>query len=78
MEQDLASFEGVAVEPPNGRDFDLSDVVRTHLTVITLASENLEVLYDQLDEEQRRRMIHSICVSSRALNKLVHGGLLDC
>lgn len=78
MDQDRDPCEETAASPPGGLDLDLSDAVRTHLTVIALASENLEVLYDLLDEEQRRRMIHSICTSSRALNKLVNSGLLNC
>ncbi len=50
---------------------NVSHELRTPLSVITLISGNLERLYDRLDDERRRKMIHDIRDQADTLNDLV-------
>jgi hypothetical protein len=63
---------------PVADGFDPVHELRTHLMVIALAGGNLDLLYDRLDDDQRRRMIRNIRQSSQALNSLLRAGLLGC
>ena len=52
---------------------NVSHELRTPLSLITLLTGNLEVLYDSLDDDKRRRMIRDIRGCGRALNDLITG-----
>jgi K+-sensing histidine kinase KdpD len=53
----------------------LSHTVRTQLTIITLLSTNLDLLYDRLDDEKRKKMIRELREQTRLLNGLVVNAL---
>lgn len=53
----------------------LSHTVRTQLTLITLLSTNLDLLYDRLEDEKRRQMIRDLREQARLLNGLVISAL---
>jgi hypothetical protein len=57
-------------QPAGEPDLDLSHALRTRLTIVTLISENLDILYDQLDDEKRRKLIRDLCLHTRRLNDL--------
>lgn len=61
--------------------FDLAHELRTSLAVVTLASGNLDRLYERLDDGQRRKMIRDIRQHMHKLNSAI-GDLLampnDC
>ncbi len=50
---------------------DVSHELRTPLSVITLLGDNLDTLYDRLDNDKRRQMIRDIQKHTEALNNLV-------
>lgn len=49
---------------------DISHALRTRLTIITLIGDNLDLLYDHLDDEKRRELIRDLCLHTRRLNDL--------
>ncbi|MCB0190885.1 MAG: response regulator [Anaerolineae bacterium] len=55
---------------------NVSHELRTPLSVITLLSDNLDGLYDRLDEEKRRKMIRDIQKHTESLNNLI-GDVLE-
>jgi signal transduction histidine kinase len=59
-------------EPTN-----ISHELRTILAVITLVSGNLDLFYERLDEEKRRKMIRDIRAHTHRLNTLI-GDILAC
>jgi K+-sensing histidine kinase KdpD len=70
---------GMRKEITPGQEQDLEDQagsglaheLRTSLAVITLVSGNLDLLYDRLNDEKRRRMIRDIRKHMQKLNALV-------
>jgi PAS domain S-box-containing protein len=50
---------------------NVSHELRTPLSVITLIGDNLDTLYDRLDEGRRRKMIRDIQKHSQALDDLI-------
>ena len=57
---------------------DLSHEVRTSLAVITLVSGNLDLLYERLGDDERRKMIRNIRTHTRKLNDLIDEVLAIC
>jgi len=57
-------------------EIDLSHELRTALAIITLLSGNLDLLYDRLDDRERRRMIRDIRKQTQKVNDLVANALL--
>lgn len=55
---------------------NVSHELRTPLSVIALISGNLERLYDRLDDDKRRKMIHDIREHAQVLNNLI-GDVLE-
>lgn len=55
---------------------NVSHELRTPLSVITLLSDNLDGLYDRLDEVKRRKMIRDIQKHTESLNNLI-GDVLE-
>ncbi|MCB0164050.1 MAG: response regulator [Anaerolineae bacterium] len=55
---------------------NVSHELRTPLSVITLISDNLEGLYDRLDDAKRRKMIRDIQKHTESLNNLI-GDVLE-
>lgn len=58
-------------------DAEVAHEIRTELTILTLLSGNLDLLYDLLDDDKRRQMIQSMRKHTRALNELVGTGQFD-
>lgn len=54
---------------------NVSHELRTPLSVLTLLSGNLETLYERLDEQKRRNLVHDIRGYVRLLNDLIAGVL---
>jgi signal transduction histidine kinase len=50
---------------------DLSHELRTSLAIITLICGNLDLLYERLQDEERRRMIQRVRKHTEKLNKLI-------
>lgn len=50
---------------------DLSHELRTSLAIITLLSGNLDLLYDRLDDRERRKMIRDIRKHTQRLNEMI-------
>ncbi|MCP4362280.1 MAG: hypothetical protein GY796_30100, partial [Chloroflexi bacterium] len=50
---------------------NVSHELRTPLSVLTLASDNLDQLYDRLDDAQRRKMIRKIQKHTQILNEII-------
>ena len=57
---------------------DLSYELRTILAVITLVSGNLDLLYDQLNVEQRQKMIRDIRKHTEKMNDVIADVLELC
>jgi hypothetical protein len=57
-------------------DLDISHTLRTQLTIITLLSGNLDLLYEQLDDDKRRAMIKDLRKHTHLLNELAGDVLL--
>ena len=55
---------------------NVSHELRTPLSVITLVGDNLDTLYDRLDDSRRRKMIHDIQKHSQVLKDLI-GDVLE-
>jgi signal transduction histidine kinase len=55
----------------SGLPYDLSHELRTSLAIITLICGNLDLLYEKLEDEERRRMIQRVRKHTERLNKLV-------
>jgi signal transduction histidine kinase len=55
----------------SGLPNDLSHELRTSLAIITLICGNLDLLYERLEDEERRRMIQKVRKHTERLNKLV-------
>ena len=55
---------------------NVSHELRTPLSVITLIGDNLDTLYDRLDDDRRRKMIRDIQKHSQALDELI-GDILE-
>lgn len=55
---------------------NVSHELRTPLSVITLLSDNLEKLYDRLDDAKRQKMIQDIQKHTQVLNELI-GDVLE-
>lgn len=55
---------------------NVSHELRTPLSVITLLSDNLDRLYDRLDDTKRHKMIHDIQKHTQVLNELI-GDVLE-
>jgi signal transduction histidine kinase len=72
---DLAFLQSHAVGNEQDLEAFLSHTLRTQLTIITLLSTNLDLLYDRLDEKKRRQMIRDLREQSRLLNGLVVNAL---
>jgi K+-sensing histidine kinase KdpD len=51
---------------------DLSHDVRTSLAIVTLLCGNLDLFYDQLPDDERRRMIVKLRAEMARLNELVN------
>ena len=56
----------------------LSYELRTILAVITLVSGNLDLLYDQLNDEQRQKMIRDIRKHTEKMNDFIADVLELC
>ena len=65
------------LDPGEQIALDLSHEVRTLLTIMTLISGNLDLLYDRLDDEKRRQMIRTMRKHTRLLCDLVTAGYLE-
>jgi len=50
---------------------DLSHELRTSLAIITLISGNLDLLYERLEDHERKKMIRDIRKHTQKLNDLV-------
>jgi len=50
---------------------DLSHELRTSLAIITLLSGNLDILYDELDNRKRRKMIRDVRRHTQKLNDII-------
>lgn len=59
-------------------DGDLAHELRTSLAIVTLLSGNLELLYDRLNDEKRRKMIGDIRKQMQRLNALTDDVLELC
>jgi signal transduction histidine kinase len=57
---------------------DLSHELRTSLAIITLLSGNLDLLYEQLDDRKRHRMIRDIRKHTQKINDLIGEVLQIC
>lgn len=57
---------------------DLSHELRTSLAIITLLSGNLDLLYEQLDDRKRQRMIRDIRKHTQKVNDLIGEVLQIC
>jgi signal transduction histidine kinase len=57
---------------------DIAHELRTSLAIITLLSGNLEILYDRLDDDRRRKMIGDIRQQTRHLNGIIGELLVLC
>jgi signal transduction histidine kinase len=57
---------------------DLAHELRTSLAIVTLLSGNLELLYDRLNDDKRRRMIGDIRKQMQRLNALADDVLELC
>jgi PAS domain S-box-containing protein len=55
---------------------NVSHELRTPLSVLTLVSDNLDTLYDRLDDQKRRKLIHDIQKHTQVLNELI-GDILE-
>jgi light-regulated signal transduction histidine kinase (bacteriophytochrome) len=66
------------IEPDDLAGVDISHEVRTSLAIITLLSGNLDLLYERMDEEKRRKMIRDIRKHTRRLNHLIGDVLSLC
>lgn len=66
-------YTHAAIEPnlEDPVEIDLSHELRTSLAIITLLSGNLDLLYAQLDDNRRHRMIQDIRKHTRRVNELV-------
>jgi len=58
-------------DPDESVEIDLSHEVRTSLAIVTLLSGNLDILYEQLDDARRQKMIRNIRKHAQRLNDLV-------
>jgi PAS domain S-box-containing protein len=54
---------------------NVSHELSTPLSVITLLADNLDTLYEHLDDDQRRKMIHDIQKHAQVLDNLIDGVL---
>ena len=54
---------------------DLAHELRTSLAILTLLSGNLDLLYERLDDDRRRRMIRDMRAQMRKLNTLIADAL---
>ncbi len=59
------------IQEGHDEPIDISHELRTILAIITLVSGNLDLFYERLDEEKRRKMIRDIRTQTRKLNTLV-------
>jgi signal transduction histidine kinase len=50
---------------------DLSHEVRTSLAIVTLLSGNLDLFYEQMQEDERRRLVQNLRKQMARLNELV-------
>jgi signal transduction histidine kinase len=71
----VASQRGGTV-PPGGQDLrdhprEMSHELRTSLAVITLLSGNLDLLYERLHEDKRRKIVRDIRKHAQRLYELV-------
>jgi signal transduction histidine kinase len=57
---------------------DLAHELRTTLAIITLLSGNLDLLYERLDDEQRRKMVRGIRKQAAKLNAFIEDVLELC
>ena len=57
---------------------DIAHELRTSLAIITLLSGNLEILYEQLDDDRRRKMIGDIRRQTKRLNAIIGELLVLC
>jgi PAS domain S-box-containing protein len=55
---------------------NVSHELRTPLAVLTLVGDNLDTLYDRVDDNRRRKMIHDIQKHTQILNELI-GDVLE-
>ncbi|MCL4294115.1 MAG: response regulator [Anaerolineae bacterium] len=55
---------------------NVSHELRTPLSILTLVSDNLDLLYERLDEQKRRKMIRDIQKQTQILNELI-GDILE-
>ena len=56
---------------------DIHHELRTELAAITLLSGNLDLLYERLDDEKRRKLIKDLRKHTHALNDLASDLLLQ-
>ena len=54
---------------------DLAHELRTSLAILTLLSGNLDLLYERLDDDRRRRMIRDMRAQMQKLNNLIADAL---
>ena len=64
--------------PPHQSASDLSHELRTSLAVIALLSGNLDLLYERLPDEKRRRMIRDIRKHAQRLGERIGDILALC
>jgi signal transduction histidine kinase len=57
---------------------NLAHELRTSLAVVTLLSGNLDLLYERLDDDRRRRIIRDIRKHTQTLNDLIGDVLALC
>jgi signal transduction histidine kinase len=57
---------------------DIAHELRTSLAIITLVSGNLEILYDRLDDDRRRKMISDIRRQTKRLDGIITELLALC
>lgn len=55
---------------------NVSHELRTPLSILTLVSDNLDLLYERLDDQKRRKMIRDIQKQTQILNELI-GDILE-
>lgn len=67
-----------ARQPEDRVEGDLAHELRTSLAIVTLLSGNLEILYDRLNDDKRRRMIRDIRKQMQRLNALTDDVLELC
>jgi hypothetical protein len=77
MEEDMIYDGDIQIEGQKA-GIDLSHELRTSLAIITLLSGNLDILYERLQDHERRRMIRDMRKHTQKLNSLIGEVLALC